>query len=256
MTSHDAALLDKMTESAGELLFEVSTHEDPFARALLKDLAHHLGRLYGETIRACKGYDGLQDFVANAFLTGMAIEPNFGREEEKEPKFMATGRSPAGEPAPSIGPIDMASAPAPRPATRTVVEDLNEKLPGPPARKRFPFPTGALAQSIQPALQGNSRLAAIRTVKSAADFWLPYIGEGFPEWTKRIEFEWELEEDGKPNFALLTVQPLLQTSDLRDTIFTQLSLDQIRGGDPTINVGLGYRRLFLNNTVLAGFMRS
>lgn len=81
MTSHDASLLDKMMESAGELLFSASAHEDPFARDVLKKLAHQLGRLYGETIRACRGHDGLQEEVQTTFMSGMAIEPNFGREE-------------------------------------------------------------------------------------------------------------------------------------------------------------------------------
>ncbi len=70
-----------MMESAGELLFEASAHEVPFARSAIKELAHHLGRLYGETIRACRDHGGLRDEVQTTFMCGMALEPNFGREE-------------------------------------------------------------------------------------------------------------------------------------------------------------------------------
>lgn len=71
-----------MTELAGELLFEASGQSSPLARNTIKELAHHLGRLYGETIRACRQYEGLQDEVTTTFMCGMALEPNFGREEE------------------------------------------------------------------------------------------------------------------------------------------------------------------------------
>lgn len=76
------ALIDKMTESAGELLFDASAPTG-FPRNVLKELAHQLGRLYGETIRACRAHDGLQDEVTTTFMCGMALEPNFGREEER-----------------------------------------------------------------------------------------------------------------------------------------------------------------------------
>lgn len=71
-----------MVAVAGELLFEASTGTR-WTRDTLKALAHHLGRLYGETIRTCKGQDGLRQEVVNTFMCGMALEPNFGREEEK-----------------------------------------------------------------------------------------------------------------------------------------------------------------------------
>ncbi|MEE9533106.1 MAG: hypothetical protein V3W06_01705 [Acidimicrobiia bacterium] len=71
-----------MTELAGELLFEASAGNICAARVKIRTLAHHLGRLYGETIRACRQYDGLQDEVTTEFMCGMALEPNFGREEE------------------------------------------------------------------------------------------------------------------------------------------------------------------------------
>ncbi len=69
-----------MVAVAGELLYEASagTRRTPDT---LKALAHHLGRLYGETIRTCRGYDGLKEEVTTTFMCGMALEPNFGRED-------------------------------------------------------------------------------------------------------------------------------------------------------------------------------
>lgn len=73
--------IDKMVEMAGEVLFEASAGRW-WARGGIKELAHHLGRLYGETIRACRPHEGLKDEVQTTFMCGMALEPNFGREEE------------------------------------------------------------------------------------------------------------------------------------------------------------------------------
>jgi hypothetical protein len=80
-----------MTEHAGELLFEASGQNPPTARGTIKELAHHLGRLYGETIRACRGYEGLKDEVQTTFMCGMALEPNLVREPDIEAKTGADG---------------------------------------------------------------------------------------------------------------------------------------------------------------------
>lgn len=89
--------IDKMTEHAGELLFEASGQNPSVARGTIKELAHHLGRLYGETIRACREHDGLRDEVTTTFMCGMALEPNFGREEPeyKEPEYKKLEKLPA-----------------------------------------------------------------------------------------------------------------------------------------------------------------
>jgi len=64
-----------------------------------------------------------------------------------------------------------------------------------------------------------------------------------------------VQEDDKPEFSVLTVQPLYQSGDARDTVFTQLRIarDYTFGQyRVTTNAGLGYRRLVADNTVLLG----
>jgi hypothetical protein len=90
---------------------------------------------------------------------------------------------------------------------------------------------------------------------SAVDYWLPGIGESAPDWAKRFEFEWDVRENVKPDFSILTVQPLYRGADDADTVFTQLRAarnHQFGDQRSTTNIGLGYRRLFLDNTLLAG----
>lgn len=81
------------------------------------------------------------------------------------------------------------------------------------------------------------------------------VGNNGPNWAKRIEFEFDLQEDSEPVWSILTVQPLFQTDDKSRTYFTQLRLARNhKFGDSrtTANLGLGYRQLFNNNTLLLG----
>lgn len=86
-------------------------------------------------------------------------------------------------------------------------------------------------------------------------YLLPSLGAAAPAWAKRFEFEYNLQEDYKPSYTLLTVQPLYQDANKQNTVFLQASqlryelLDKYRD---TTNVGLGYRHLFFDNSVLAG----
>ncbi len=79
LTYDQQALISRMTEAAGELLFE-ATRAQSFGSLLA--LAETLGQLYGEAIRQCKDHDGLHGEVTTTFMCGMAVRPNFGREEE------------------------------------------------------------------------------------------------------------------------------------------------------------------------------
>ncbi len=116
-----------------------------------------------------------------------------------------------------------------------------------PARKRSPV-WGVFTPNLETAMRGNLKIAALRSLKPMADLWLPYVGgNAFQDWVKRLEFEVDIEEDGKTNYSLLTVQPIVQFEDRIHTIFTQLRIDET-----TANAGLGYRRLLLGNSVLVG----
>lgn len=72
---------------------------------------------------------------------------------------------------------------------------------------------------------------------------------------KRTEFSGRFGADGKPEYTLLTVQPLFRSEGNIDTVFVQGSqLRYALFGDErdTTNLGLGYRRLLLDNTLLVG----
>lgn len=66
----------------------------------------------------------------------------------------------------------------------------------------------------------NLVAAAEATARAAEASLFPELWAGAPDWAKRIEFQWELNEDNKPEFSILTVQPLFQSEGLRDTVFT------------------------------------
>ena len=109
--------------------------------------------------------------------------------------------------------------------------------------------------SIKSGINGNPEQAALGLVDASLDYLLPGIGEDAPDWMKRIELEWQVRENFAPEYAITTVQPLWETEDLLDTVFTQLSLRryELFGRDRDVaNIGLGYRRLLFNDTVLIG----
>lgn len=72
-----------------------------------------------------------------------------------------------------------------------------------------------------------------------------------PEWLKRTNYGIYIESDQKPRIYLETVQPLYQSLDQIDTIFThdRISIQDERG---TYSAGLGYRRLLFDENLLAG----
>lgn len=86
LTAEQLERIAKLTEMGGEVLFEASAGYSFHARGAMRLLAHILGQLYGETIRQTRGYDGLKDEVQTTFMCGMALEPNFGREDAPEYK--------------------------------------------------------------------------------------------------------------------------------------------------------------------------
>ena len=78
--------------------------------------------------------------------------------------------------------------------------------------------------SIKSGINDNPEQATLGLVNATLDYFLPGIGENAPNWMKRIELEWQVRENFSPEYAITTVQPLWETEDLLDTVFTQLSL--------------------------------
>ncbi len=106
------------------------------------------------------------------------------------------------------------------------------------------------------AQDGDEVSAALQLAEESIEYFLPGFGEDLPEWMKRIEFEFENQEENKPEWSILTVQPLWESEDLKDTVFTQLSFRQyelFNRHREVLNGGLGYRRLLFDNSVLVGF---
>tara|TARA_B100001093_G_scaffold266611_1_gene255019 strand:- start:1149 stop:2156 length:1008 start_codon:yes stop_codon:yes gene_type:complete len=66
-----------------------------------------------------------------------------------------------------------------------------------------------------------------------------------------VEVGFESKEDGKPTTGILFVAPLSDTEDIENTLFTQFSTFYT-DNRPTLNVGLGYRRLVSDNTLMLG----
>ncbi len=64
-----------------------------------------------------------------------------------------------------------------------------------------------------------------------------------PDWLKRINLKFEIQDDYKPTYELETVQPLYMTD--RDAIFTQFNA-RTRGGKQTYNLGMGYRNIVVD----------
>jgi hypothetical protein len=71
-----------------------------------------------------------------------------------------------------------------------------------------------------------------------------------PEWLKRTNFAIEAGTGEKPKYFFETIQPLLYTPDKDVVFFNQTRISE-RSSRPTINVGLGLRKIF-NEEFLLG----
>lgn len=98
----------------------------------------------------------------------------------------------------------------------------------------------------------EARQLALGVAKSALDGYVGQLLQDAPDWAKRIEFGWTVSEDEKPEFTFLTVQPLYQSENSIDTVFTQGRVAHGRRDRTTLNLGLGYRRLFMDNKMMLG----
>lgn len=72
-----------------------------------------------------------------------------------------------------------------------------------------------------------------------------------PEWLKRTSFGAVLESGHDPRLRFETVQPLYQSPDNVDTLFTQGHLS-VLGGSEDYSAGLGYRHLLEDSDLMLG----
>ena len=139
------------------------------------------------------------------------------------------------------------------------------RTPMPPAAAA-PAPSGTwgpVSGSVIGRLTGAARTAAdggdirplelsMQVARDLTERWLDKHVQDLPGWVRRIEFDWSYQHENEPEFSLLTVQPLYQTEDLRNTFFVQGRLARGRDDRTTLNLGAGYRRLLYKDRVLVG----
>jgi len=76
-----------------------------------------------------------------------------------------------------------------------------------------------------------------------------------PDWLKRVDLDIDLNWNEGPVYSIRTRQPLFQSDHKIDTIFTQLRWGkdfQFGTWRDTTNLGIGYRRLLMDKTLLVG----
>lgn len=117
--------------------------------------------------------------------------------------------------------------------------------------------TGSAAPAAQRIVEGADPIVEIaQGAKQGIEYMLG--GWDLPEWMGRIEVEAGFSavasgDNRKPEFSILTVQPLFQDADKTETYFTQLQANYgHQFGDDRLwsNAGLGYRRVLDNNTLI------
>jgi len=113
--------------------------------------------------------------------------------------------------------------------------------------------SSAYAAAQNPNDIGSLAMGAANS--AVREYLLPAIGANAPDWAKRFEFEFDIQKDLKPTYSILTVQPIYQSQDKRDTVFiqaSQLRYQLLNDYRDTSNIGMGYRRLLFDNTMLVG----
>jgi hypothetical protein len=120
------------------------------------------------------------------------------------------------------------------------------------ATKKVHWLEHAALTAVQQAASGNPRSAGLGAARSVLGAGIGSLKEDAPGWLKRTEVEFDFTESSKPEFSLLTVQPLFQAEDYLNTLFTQGRVAYGRDGRRTLNLGIGYRRLVSDEALMLG----
>lgn len=105
---------------------------------------------------------------------------------------------------------------------------------------------------VQQAASGNPGSAALGAARSLLGAGIGSFLKDAPGWLKRTEVEFDITKYSKPEFSLLTVQPLFQSEDYLNTLFTQGRVAYGRDGRTTLNIGFGFRRLVFGEGLMLG----
>ena len=96
-------------------------------------------------------------------------------------------------------------------------------------------------------VEGLESVALDTVADRGAGVTRSFLEQYFPT----VEVSLGLGDPAKPTFGVLVVSPLSDQNNIQDTLFTQISTFHY-DGRTTINLGLGYRRLEMDNTLLLG----
>ena len=88
-------------------------------------------------------------------------------------------------------------------------------------------------------------------VEKAKSLTTGFAEESIESMLERTEVSIDALEGSKPAFSILTVQPIAESENLRDTTFWQGSLF-LNDSRETVNLGVGYRRMSEDEKWLAG----
>lgn len=176
-------------------------------------------------------------------LTGLILAPALGQAGDSGPNFSLTGSSSNFQLQPSWGSF----------AGTGSGYSLGLSQPG-ATSKLAPNGFERLALTlVQQAASGNPKTASLGAARSLLGAGFKGLFPDVPGWLKRTEVEFDITQDSKPEFSLLTVQPLSQSKDYWNTLFTQGRFAYGREGDrKTFNLGFGYRRLVLGEGLMLG----
>lgn len=98
---------------------------------------------------------------------------------------------------------------------------------------------------------GDLEGAQNQMIDAATDQGVGFTKSFLEKYFPTLELSVDSQGGQKPTSGILIVAPLSDESDIQNTVFTQLSAFY-QDNRTTLNVGLGYRRLALDNTLMLG----
>ena len=98
---------------------------------------------------------------------------------------------------------------------------------------------------------GDLEGAQSQVIEAATDQGVGFTKSFLEKYFPTVELSVDTQGGQKPTSGILVVAPLSDESDIQNTVFTQLSAFY-QDNRTTLNVGLGYRRLAFDNTLMLG----
>ncbi len=98
---------------------------------------------------------------------------------------------------------------------------------------------------------GDLEGAQNQVIDAATDQGVGFTKSFLEKYFPTVELNVDSQGGQKPTSGILVVAPLSDESDIQNTVFTQLSAFY-QDNRTTLNVGLGYRRLAFDNTLMLG----